>query len=391
MIAPSAAPRTAALDGTAWAGMFVFGIVMALIGAVIPVLSEQIGFGLGDVGRLFLVMNATMLATSLFVGPAMDRFGIKAPLVLGAWVVAVALWAIAGALRFADLVPAVVGLGFGGGALNAGTNTLVADLHEDPVRKASALNVLGVFFGFGALFLPMSIGALLRHVGLSGLLLSAAALCLVIGLAAAVLRFPPAKQGHGWAPAQVPQLLRDPLVLALAFLLFFESGNEFILGGYAAAFLTHELRVPIAGASYLLGAYWAVLMLSRLVLARIVDRFGAHRVVVLGALAAAAGALIVGASPTASIAVIGILLTAAALAGIFPTVLGLAGTAFPQRSGTVFGILFTIGLTGGMTMPWLAGQVAESAGLRTVLALAAANFVAVAILGALARRASRSI
>ncbi len=391
MIAPSAAPRTAALDGTDWAGMFVFGIVMALIGAVIPVLSEQIGFGLGDVGRLFLVMNATMLATSLFVGPAMDRFGIKAPLVLGAWVVAVALWAIAGALRFADLVPAVVGLGFGGGALNAGTNTLVADLHEDPVRKASALNVLGVFFGFGALFLPMSIGALLRHVGLSGLLLSAAALCLVIGLAAAVLRFPPAKQGHGWAPAQVPQLLRDPLVLALAFLLFFESGNEFILGGYAAAFLTHELRVPIAGASYLLGAYWAVLMLSRLVLARIVDRFGAHRVVVLGALAAAAGALIVGASPTASIAVIGILLTAAALAGIFPTVLGLAGTAFPQRSGTVFGILFTIGLTGGMTMPWLAGQVAESAGLRTVLALAAANFVAVAILGALARRASRSI
>jgi fucose permease len=391
VIASSAAPRTAALDRTAWAGMFVFGIVMALIGAVMPVLSEQIGFGLGDVGRLFLVMNATMLATSLFVGPAMDRFGIKAPLVIGAWVVAAALWAIAGASRFADLVPAVVGLGFGGGALNAGTNTLVADLHEDPVRKASALNVLGVFFGFGALFLPMSIGALLRHVGLPGLLLSAVALCLVIGLAAAVLRFPPAKQGRGWAPAQIPQLLRDPLVLALAFLLFFESGNEFILGGYAAAFLTHELRVPIAGASYLLGAYWAVLMLSRLLLARVVRRFGAHRVVVLGALAAAAGALIVGASPTASIAVIGILLTAAALAGIFPTVLGLAGTAFPQRSGTVFGILFTIGLTGGMTMPWLAGQVAESAGLRTVLAFAAANFVAVAILGALARRAGRNI
>jgi fucose permease len=390
VIATCGRSQTAALDGVAWGGMFVFGVVMALIGAVMPVLSQHIGFGLGDVGRLFLVMNGTMLVTSLVVGPAMDRLGIKAPLALGAWIVAVALWAIAGASRFADLLPAIVGLGLGGGALNAGTNTLVADLHDDPVRKAGALNVLGVFFGFGALFLPLSIGALLVHVGLAGLLLAAAALCVIIGLTAVVLPFPAAKQERGWAPSQIPQLARDPLVLALAFLLFFESGNEFVLGGYVAAFLTRELSVSIAGASYLLGVYWAVLILSRLLLGRAVRRFGANRVVVLGALAAAAGAVIIAAAPTAVVAVIGIVLTSAALAGIFPTVLGLAGTAFPTRSGTVFGILFTVGLTGGMTMPWLAGQLAESAGLRMVLALAAANFVAVATFGALAQRFNRS-
>jgi fucose permease len=383
--------HTAALDGVAWGGMFVFGVVMALIGAVMPVLSEHIGFGLGDVGRLFLVMNATMLVTSLLVGPAMDRFGIKAPLALGAWIVAAALWTIAGASRFADLVPAIAGLGLGGGALNAGTNTLVADLHDDPVRKAGALNVLGVFFGFGALFLPLSIGALLTHVGLARLLLGAAVLCVVVGLTAVVLPFPAAKQGRGWAPSQIPQLARDPLVLALALLLFFESGNEFLLGGYVAAFLTRELRVSIAAASYLLAAYWAVLIVSRVLLGRAVRRFGANRVVVLGALAAAAGALIIAAAPTTLVAIIGIVLTSAALAGIFPTVLGLAGTAFPTRSGTVFGILFTVGLTGGMTMPWLAGQLAESAGLRIVLVFAAGNFVAVAILGLLARRAGRHL
>jgi fucose permease len=208
-------------------------------------------------------------------------------------------------------------------------------------------------------------------------------------LTAAVLPFPAAKQSHGWASAQIPELLRSPLVLALAFLLFFESGNEFVLGGYVATFLTRELHVSIAGASYLLAAYWAVLMLARVLLGRAVARFGASRVVVVGALAAAAGALIIAASSTAPVATAGIVLTAAALAGIFPTVLGLAGTAFPDRSGTVFGILFTIGLTGGMTIPWLAGQLADSAGLRTVLALVAANFLAVAIFGVLAQRFNR--
>jgi fucose permease len=380
--------RTAALAGVAWAGMLVFGVVIALIGAVMPVLSEQIGFGLGDVGRLFLAMNAAMLATSLFAGPAMDRFGLKTPLTLGAWIVAIALWAIAGASRLADLLPAVVALGIGGGALNAGTNTLVADLHDDPKRKSAALNVLGVFYGFGALLLPMSIGALLARAGIDGLLYTAAALCVVIGMATAVLRFPAAKQGHAWTPAQVPRLLREPLVLALAFLLFFESGNEFVLGGYVAAFFTRELHVSVGGASYLLGVYWAALMLSRLLLSRAVLRFGAERVIIAGALVAAAGALLLGAAPSPWPALAGVVITAFALGGIFPTVLGLAGAAFPDRSGTVFGILFTVGLTGGMVMPWLAGQLAESAGLRNVFALAAGNFAAVALLGALARRFS---
>ena len=54
-----------ALSGVAYAGMFVFGIVMALLGAVMPVLSERLSFTLADIGTLFLVMNFAMLVTSL--------------------------------------------------------------------------------------------------------------------------------------------------------------------------------------------------------------------------------------------------------------------------------------------------------------------------------------
>ena len=179
-----------------------------------------------------------------------------------------------------------------------------------------------------------------------------------------------------------------PVVLALAFLLFFESGNEFVLGGYLATFLTQALAMPVALASYQLGMYWVAIMAGRLVLSRgLLGRAGAHATVLGGAAGAAAGALIVGLAPSAAAAVAGMILTGLALAGIFPTVLGIAGARFKDHSGTVFGILFTVALTGGMTMPWLAGHLAASSGLRVVFVLVALNFVAIAVLNAVARKA----
>jgi fucose permease len=367
--------------------MFVFGIVMALLGAVMPVVSGRLAFGLADIGTLFLVMNAAMLAASLLVAPAADRLGTGGPVVLGAGLVALALLAVARASRFGDLLPAVGCLGFGGGALNATTNILVADLHDDPESKASALNLLGMFYGFGALLLPFAIGALLSTVGLSSVLAAAALLCALIALVAIATPFPAPKQAQGWPLAGMQRFLQLPIVLAMAFLLFFESGNEFMLGGYFSTFLTRELAVDVAPASYLLAGYWAAIMAARLVLSRIVLHLGAHPVVFWGAVSAAVGALAVALANGVPTAVAGILVTGFALAGIFPTVLGIAGAAFPEHSGTVFGILFTVALTGGTLLPSLAGRLAASSGLRAVFVLITIDFVVVAVLNQVTRRA----
>jgi fucose permease len=373
------------LDAIAYAAIFVFGIVMALVGAVMPVLSGRLALDLGDVGTVFLVTNGSMLIGVMLSGPAIDRVGMKPPLALGGGVVAIALVAIARASSLSSLLPAVALLGFGGGSLNVGANTLVADLHDDPERKASALNVLGVFFGFGALLMPFSIGALLSRVGLGGLLIGAAALSATTTAIALAPRFPSAKQAHGVPVSAMRRFIAMPLVLAFACLLFFQSGNEFLLGGYFSTFLVREMAVSVSMASYLLAAYWGAIMLARLLLSRALVHIGASRTVFASAIAAAAGAVLVGAAPAVPVAIAGILLTGVALAGIFPTVLGMAGAAFRDHSGTVFGILFTVALSGGMLMPWLAGHLAEAAGLRAVFGLAAANFAAIAVLNRVAR------
>lgn len=378
-----------ALSGAAYAGMFACGVMFALLGAVLPALSERLTFSLSDIGTLFLVMNAAMLATSLVLGVAMDRFGMKAPLVLGPWLVAGALVLLAGAGDFAVLFPAVACLGAGGGALNGATNTLVADLHEDQQRKSAALNMLGVFFGFGALFLPFSLGAMIQRVGINGLLYGTALLCVLAGVYAAALRFPPPKQPHKLPVAEMPRFLRMPLVPAMAFLLFFESGNEFLLGGYFTTFLTREMSLGVEGASYALAGFWASIMATRLALSRLLLRFDAHAVILACALLAAMGAALVSRSGSVAAAMAGIILTGLALSGVFPTLLGVAGAEFREHSGTVFGILFTVALTGGMLMPWLSGQLAERMGVRWVFVLAAANFAVIALMNAVVRRLRR--
>jgi hypothetical protein len=54
----SEANRLALLSGASYAAIFVFGIVMALLGAILPSLASRLRFGPSDIGALFLVMNA---------------------------------------------------------------------------------------------------------------------------------------------------------------------------------------------------------------------------------------------------------------------------------------------------------------------------------------------
>jgi len=365
------------LLAAACAGMFVFGIVMALLGAVLPSVSARLHLELSAVGALFLFMNGAMLATSLGVGPGMDRFGMKAPLAAGAWLVAASVESMTRAPSYAALAASAVVLGIGGGALNAASNTLVADLYDDPAEKSAALNFLGIFFGFGALFLPFLLGASLD----TGALHASAVLCVAAGLLALTLKFPAAKQVHGWPIREMPRFLRQPLVLSMAFLLFFQSGNEFTLGGFLSTYLTSR-GYSLSNASWLLALYWASIMAARLFLSRFLPSLGPGRTLAFSAAGATAGCAALAFFPSP----VFIILAGFSLASIFPTLLGVAGAQYPQHSGTVFGILFTIALCGGMTLPWIAGIAGQSFGLHAVFVQAALAFVAIFLLQRLVLR-----
>jgi len=369
--------RTGLLSGAAYAGMFGFGIVMALLGAILPLISQRLHFDLAHAGNLFLAMNGAMLVTTVAIGPLLDRFGMKAAFVIAPLFVAGALVLIARVPTFGALVVAVVFLGAGGGALNQAANTLIADLHDDPKRKSAALNLLGVFFGFGALFIPFIIGSLLSALGLADILYVGATVSLVPVLSA-WLAFPAPRQSEGVPIGDVLRFARQPLVVAFSLLLFCESGNEFLLGGYVTTFLTRNLGASVAAASYLLAAYWGALMVGRIILSRVLLRASGGTLILASALGVAASVSLLLLAPGLPVGAVAVVLLGCSIAAIFPTTLGLAGARYPSHSGTVFSILIGVALSGGMTLPWVAGQFAGSRGVGAGLLLAIVSALAIA-------------
>jgi fucose permease len=387
--AAKAAVRTIWLSIAAYCGMLIFGIVMALLGSILPLLSQRTQFDMAAAGGLFLVMNFCMLASMLSLGPLTDKFGKRPALVAGTLLVGAALFLLGGAGSYRDLLVCVLLLGAGGGALNGGTNVLIADLHSEPQRKAAALNLLGIFFGFGAMLLPFFVGAVVAKLTLNTILYLTAGLAVAPAVLFLTLAFPRPKQQQGFRLSEAARVIGNPIVLLLGFTLFFQSGNEFIVGGYTSLYLTGEMKLSFSHASYLLAGYWASIMVGRIVSSKLLSRVSSYTLVLLSAIGSAVGVGLLLLAPGAMTAVIAVVVIGFSFASIFPTTLGVAGGKCEAYSGTAFGILFAIALTGGMILPWVVGQVANAYGLRVGLAIAAFNSAMIFVLQLILRKNDR--
>jgi FHS family glucose/mannose:H+ symporter-like MFS transporter len=357
---------TRRLIHSAWAGIFVFGLVMAILGAILPSLFDRIAFNKSEAGNLFFFMNLAMLGMSVVFGPIVDRFGYRAFLALCSLLVALSFLLFAVASTYSFLIAAALLLGVGGGGLNGGSNALTSDLN--PESRSAALNLLGIFFGFGALLIPFLIGTLLGSIGLDAILIVAIVLSLIPFAFFLLLRFPPAKQAQGFPLRQAAQVIGSPLLWLCGLLLFFQSGNEFTVGGWISTYLNENFRFSRMSASLVLAGYWGAVMVGRLIVSKKLVSVIKNEVLILSsAVLALAGTTIVAAAPSGIMASAGVALTGLGFAAIFPTTLAIAGEAFSELTGTAFSVIFMIALAGGMTAPWLTGKVAEASGLRAGL------------------------
>jgi MFS family permease len=127
--------------------MFVFGITLAALGALFGMaeVRERIHVDLAQQGDIFLMLYFGVFVSTIIVGP-------------------------------------------GGGGLNTAANALVADLYPD--NRGTMLNLLGVFYGCGAVLIVSSSQYLLP-VGMT-----LAAICAIAYL---ILPFPRPKEGVGFS------------------------------------------------------------------------------------------------------------------------------------------------------------------------------------------------
>jgi FHS family glucose/mannose:H+ symporter-like MFS transporter len=364
--------RRLALVLTANACMFVFGVVLLLMGSLLP--SLEVNYA--QAGSLGSFPLAGILAATILVGPVLDTLGAKP-------VLAVALALVAGTLglmpslgTYPALAVAALIYGFGGGVLNTATNALVADLSAS--GRGAALNVLGFSFSLGALAAPLLMSSVGGTLGAASVLQVLAASTGLIVVPVLIFRFPPPTHA-GTRPVELLQVLNNPLLWLFGALLLFESGSENSMFVWAGKIVAGVFQTTPQRANWALVGLSAAIGMGRLLAAFLLRFLGSRKTMLLSTGLTVTGAVVAYTSREFPVAVLGITVIGLGLASIFPTALGVAGDRFPRNTGTVFGAIMAVALVGGTAGPSVSSALAAE-GLRNILWIPVISALAVAVL-----------
>jgi fucose permease len=343
-------------------GMLLFGVGLIMLGSVLPDLREKLSLDAVEAGTLFSILPIGIIAGSLLFGPVCDRYGYRALLVVSSLLMFAGFEGLAFAGKVGFLTASVFLFGLGGGAINGATNAVVADIST--TGKGADLSILGVFFGIGALGMPLLLGLLKQTVEFEVIVAATGGLALAAAILFAAVRFPAAKKAEGISFKEISSLLKDVTLLLIAFFLFFQSAFEGLINNWTTTYLIERVSAPQEAALLGLSAYVAGMTVMRLMIGSLFRNMKERRLLHISFAITLAALLLFRISHSVTPAAASLFILGAGLAAGFPTMLGIVGNRHPHLSGTAFSLVMVIALLGNMGVNYSMGIVAENYGIK---------------------------
>lgn len=365
----------------ALAGFIVSGLLVSLLGSILPAWGYHLRPRFATVGNYFLTVNAAALSAVLLARTLLARRGIGQSLAIGCASASISLLMLA--LTPPPVaewwrIPGLVVLGASAGGLNSAIFHAISPLYR--LNPAATANLGGVLFGIGSSLTPLLIAISFGNWDLSSVLLPVAMIPALFAIFYARKRF------HDFIPERersLQEVLREftiPGAVLLSALLFFHFGNEFAISGWLPLFLIQRLGMSPVKALILVAAYWVALTVGRLITQAVLPRVSHFWLLLGSAVAAWFGCLILSLTNNQFGAWFGTLLVGFGFAPIYPLVVEKIRNRFPHYHPGFFNGIFSIGFTGGMLAPAILGYSAEWLGIGIVMALPALGTGIVAIL-----------
>jgi MFS transporter, FHS family, glucose/mannose:H+ symporter len=359
-------------------GMLLFGICLITLGSVAADLREKLHLDEISSGALFSILPLGILTGSLLFGPIADKYGYRILLAISCVLMFAGFEGIAYAPSTGLLKICIYLFGLGGGAVNGSTNALVADISDKD--KGANLSLLGVFFGIGALGMPLISGILENRFSFEVILRAVGILTLVTGILFIFIKFPPPKQAQGFPLTRSISLIKDRVLLLIAFFLFFQSGFEAIINNWTTTFLIKQHSIQQSYALYALSAFVAGMIIMRLLNGSIFRSVSVKKLLMASFGLILLGLLLLKASDSFVLSVIGLVFLGAGLASGFPVMLGFVGNRFTELSGTAFSLVLFIALFGNTLVNYGMGIIAQNFGVHHLVTFAFAETIIMILL-----------
>ena len=346
--------------------IFVYGMTAAMLGTILPDLSERFHLTPSQNGTIAFAQALGLMIASLGVGPLLDTQGDKIGLVLGLICIAVALFALPKSGGYGSIVALLFLLGVGGGIVVTGANALSSA--ASPEHRATALNLVNLFFGLGGLATPFLSANLFKKD--SSRLCYAIAGVTVAALAVHVFTPMPGPTGNAaFVLADVGPILGRPLLPMLGLFLFLYIGCEVGVWNWLPRHLIAQ-GIPESKALNILSLGFALgLLVGRVGVSPILIHVPAAEVTLAASVAMAITTFLMLRTRKPGAAAVLVFLAGLAMAPVFPTTLAIVGTAFPRMTGTAIGFAITCGWAGLAVSSRIIGAIAGDNPLRIRTAL----------------------
>ena len=370
-----------------YAAIFSLGLSAAVFGPTLPALAQRTQTDLSAISFLFIARSIAYMLSSLQSGRWYDRLPGHAVLTAGLLLLAVGM-ALTPLIPFLwALTIIVLVLGIADAMIDLGVNTLLVWVHRDKVGPF--MNGMHFFFGLGALLAPVVVA---QSIALSGDITWAywvLALLMLPGAFWLLYLRSPIIRSSSTQDASTQRENRLLLVLIALFVALY-VGAEIGFGGWIFSYAVTLNLSDASGAAYLTSAFWAALAAGRLLAVPLATKLR-PRIIVLGDLSGcllSVGLMLL--NPHSLVAIwLGTCGLGLFMASIFPTMLVFVESRM-ALTGRVTSWFLVGASLGGMSLPWLIGQLFESLGPRILLgSVMLALLLALGLFGIIIRRSMR--
>jgi fucose permease len=339
------------------------GLGGAILGPTLPDLAENTQTPLSGISFLFTAHSLGYLLGSIQSGRWYDRKP-------GHRIMTIGLMLLAAMLALVPLIPLLwlltavwLILGMAASTLDVGGNTLLVWVHRQQVGPF--MNGLHFFFGVGAFLSPIIVAQVMLTRG--NLTWAYWVLALLVFLPVFwLIRLP--SPTHESSSGYDNSRRVSPLLLGLLVLFFvLNVGGEMSFGGWIYTYAVKAGLSSETAAAYLTSAFWGALTLGRLLSVPLAARLRPQIIMfgsLLGCLISVSVILLWSQSVTA--VWLGAVGMGMSIASLFPGTFSLA-ERYMAITGRVSGWFLAGASLGGMSLPWLIGQLFERVGPQVTM------------------------
>jgi fucose permease len=335
--------------------IFIYGMIAAMLGTILPELSDRFHLSPSQNGTIAFAQAVGLILASLAAGPLLDNEGKKLGIVLGLGFIAIALFVLPRAPGFRSILMLLFLLGVGGGIMVTGANALASDVGE--AHRATALNLANLFFGLGALATPL-IAANLFGRNWIRLCYTIASLTVATLVIEALTKMPGPTGTGRFVLADAAPVLGRPLLFLLGLFVFLYITCEVGIWNWLPRYLIAQ-GIPESQALNILSLGFALgMLIGRAGILPVLIRVPAVTVTLAGSAAMAVTTFVMLRTNKPTAAFVLVFLAGISMAPVFPTTLAIVGDAFPRMTGTAIGFVITCGWIGLAVSSRIIGLIA---------------------------------